>query len=346
MTQAEPARRVAFRVDASAQIGGGHAMRCLALAGGFADRGLHVSFFAGAGTSQAVPALARSGHATHVVAADAGEALSQMRAAHPRGVDLLVVDHYGLGASFEQAGRDWAREILAIEDVPNRRHAASILTDPTYGRAVGDYADLVPSATTLLVGSDYALLRPEFARRRPAALAARGRNAARALVAMGNADPSDMTSHALAALERAAPEIAVDVLLGSGSPNVAQVRAAVARLGPSARLHLDSDAVADLMAHADLCVGACGSTAWERCALGLPTVGVVTATNQASIAANLERAGALLWVRAAHDEPALVAAIGALVRDDKLRAEMSRKAARICDANGVGRVVEAVVAKL
>jgi len=346
MMQAESLRRVAFRVDASAQIGGGHAMRCLALAGGFAERGWHATFFVGAGTPQSVPALARSGYATYIVAAGEGEALEQMRAAYSLGVDLLVVDHYGLGAPFEQSARDWAREVLAIEDVPNRRHVASILTDPTYGRTVGAYADLVLPETTLLVGSDYALLRPEFGRCRPAALAARGRKASRVLVAMGNSDPGDMTSQALAALKSAAPEVAIDVLLGSGSPNVAQVRAAVARLGPSARLHLDSDAVADLMAHADLCVGACGSTAWERCALGLPTVGVVTAANQASIAANLERAGALLWIHATPGKSALEEAIRTLVRDDALRAEMSRKAAQICDAKGVQRVVEAARAKL
>jgi UDP-2,4-diacetamido-2,4,6-trideoxy-beta-L-altropyranose hydrolase len=295
-----------------------------------------------AGTAESVTALGRSGHTTHVVAADESVALRQMRAVCAVGVDLLVVDHYGLGESFEQAAGGWAQKVLAIEDLPNRRHAALIVTDPTFGHAVGDYLNLVPSRTTLLVGSDYALLRPEFGRRRPAALAARERKVSRALVAMGNSDPKDMTSHALAALKDAAPELAVDVLLGSASPNVARVRDALARLGPKAQLHLDSNAVADLMARADLCVGACGSTAWERCALGLPTVGLVTAANQASIAAHLDCAGALLWVREELANAALAAAIRELVRDDALRAEMSRKASRICDARGVLRVIEAV----
>jgi UDP-2,4-diacetamido-2,4,6-trideoxy-beta-L-altropyranose hydrolase len=344
--QSEKERCVAFRVDASAQIGGGHVMRCLALAGGFAARGWRATFFAAAGTKESVPALGRSGHTIRIVATDESEALSQMRAACALGVDLLVVDHYGLGESFEQAACGWARKVLAIDDLPNRRHAASILTDPTYGHAAGDYLGLVSSQTTLLVGSDYALLRPEFEKRRPTALAARERSVSRVLIAMGNSDPKDMTSQALAALESAAPELAIDVLLGSGSPNVANVRIALAHLGPKAQLHLDSDAVADLMSRADLCIGACGSTAWERCALGLPTVGVVTAANQASIAANLERAGALLWVREEPGQPALAAAIRELVRNDALRVEMSRKASQVCDARGVLRIVEAVRASL
>jgi spore coat polysaccharide biosynthesis predicted glycosyltransferase SpsG len=52
--------------------------------------------------------------------------------------------------------------------------------------------------------------------------------------------------------------------------------------------------MAQRMADSDLAIGAAGSTSWERCCLGLPTLMVVLADNQSGIAFGLERAGAAI----------------------------------------------------
>ena len=43
------------------------------------------------------------------------------------------------------------------------------------------------------------------------------------------------------------------------------------------------DDVAGLMGRADLAIGAAGSTAWERCCLGLPSIVLALAANQEPI---------------------------------------------------------------
>jgi UDP-2,4-diacetamido-2,4,6-trideoxy-beta-L-altropyranose hydrolase len=48
-----------------------------------------------------------------------------------------------------------------------------------------------------------------------------------------------------------------------------------------------------LIAQADLAIGTCGVAAWERCALGLPCLVVVTAENQREDAVILHRLGAV-----------------------------------------------------
>jgi spore coat polysaccharide biosynthesis predicted glycosyltransferase SpsG len=50
--------------------------------------------------------------------------------------------------------------------------------------------------------------------------------------------------------------------------------------------------MAQLMVDSDLCIGAAGSTSWERCCLGLPTLMVVLAANQQDAAIALSEVGA------------------------------------------------------
>src|SRR3546814_8388281 len=75
-----------------------------------------------------------------------------------RPADLLVVDHYGLDALWETPQRRWAKTILVLDDLADRRHDCDVLVDQTFGRAVADYDGLVPAHCRRLTGSAYALL--------------------------------------------------------------------------------------------------------------------------------------------------------------------------------------------
>ena len=48
--------------------------------------------------------------------------------------------------------------------------------------------------------------------------------------------------------------------------------------------------MAEIMSKSDLCIGAGGSTSWERCCLGLPTISFAIADNQIGVLAELEKA--------------------------------------------------------
>lgn len=265
-------------------------------------------------------------------------------------VDLLVVDHYRLDQAFERACRGFARRIAVIDDLANRAHDADLLLDQTFGRSEGDYLGLVPEGCTLLCGSRYALLRQDFAKLRESALAKRWARGAvqRILIAMGAADAADLTSLALTAATRVAERLdrplVVDVILGGGAPRLDAVRHRLSGV-PAWAVHVDvpGGALAELMASADIAIGAAGTTSWERCCLGLPSVVVVAADNQAKTAAELAAAGACTVVRADAAED-IAAAVVAVCRDQDARLAMSEAAAAVCDGAGPARVVEAVEA--
>lgn len=324
-----------FRCDASPQIGGGHVMRCLTLAGMLRDLGWACGFATSPQTPGTVPALSGSGFAV---------ADSAAMTTHWPSADLLVVDHYGLEASFERSARPWAKRILAIDDLANRPHAVDLLLDQTHGRAPSDYAAWHNGA--MLLGATYALLRPSFQQARAVALARRaGNEVARILVSFGAVDAVNATAMAMEAIALAAPGCAVDVVLGSSAPHLADVRLRVADM-PMAALHVDVDNMAALMTDADLALGAPGTSAWERCCLGLPTLMLAVADNQHANADALQAAGAacnLGW-HADANAPMLAAAIHDFAGDGDKRRVMAQRAAALCDGRGAFRVALAMLA--
>ncbi len=330
--------RAVFRADAGPRLGSGHAMRCLTLADALAGRGWRCIFVCTPETVATVPALRRH-RIMHPADPDAPGDL-------PPG-ELLVVDHYGLGAAYEGGARRRAGRILVIDDLAEGRHDADLLLNQNLGREAGEYAGLVPPDCRLLLGPHWALLRPQFAAARPAALARRRKEPTlrRVLVALGGTDPDNATGVALAALARLGmEETAIEVVLGPKAPHLEAVRAQAAAM-PGARVHTGVEDMAALTAVADLAIGAAGGSAWERCCLGLPSVMLVLADNQEPIARALAAAGAadVAGRAGAVDTAALADAVAAL-RPSRPRREMAERAAAVCDGNGAGRVVEAVTA--
>jgi UDP-2,4-diacetamido-2,4,6-trideoxy-beta-L-altropyranose hydrolase len=98
--------------------------------------------------------------------------------------------------------------------------------------------------------------------------------------------------------------------------------------------------MAGLMVDADLAIGAGGTTSWERCALGLPTVIVRLAGNQDAIARRLDEAGAAVDAGAVEllNVATLSGLVSRLAEDRSRREQMSERAWNLVDGRGVERV--------
>ena len=91
------------------------------------------------------------------------------------------------------------------------------------------------------------------------------------------------------------------------------------------------------MAEADLAIGAAGSTAWERCCLGLPTLLLVLAENQKEIGRALQVKGAAHVLPVAGVLRELTNQWRVIARRHYLD-RLSRSAASLVDGLGVDRV--------
>ncbi len=183
---------------------------------------------------------------------------------------------------------------MVIDDLADRSHDCDLLLDQNLGREVGSYSQLVPPKCTVLVGPHYALLRPEFARLRHDSLRRRASpQLNHILISMGGVDQADATSKVLEALRdcRLPAELRITVVMGPHAPWLERVQLLAKQLPQPIEVIVNVENMAQLMVACDLGIGAAGSTSWERCCLGLPSVLVLLADNQRTGAKALEQRG-------------------------------------------------------
>src|SRR6202035_3877043 len=108
--------------------------------------------------------------------------------------DWVVVDHYELGPAWERAMRPASDRVFAIDDL-GRRHECRLLLDQNYPNPTHALYR-VRDDCEVLIGTKYALLRPEFALMRTASLSRRRDQIMRVLVFMGGSDPFNETCKA------------------------------------------------------------------------------------------------------------------------------------------------------
>lgn len=364
--------RVVFRNDASLQIGTGHVMRCLTLADAFTARGAECHFICrehqgnligfirskgyvahalpvavGAGADSTAPAptattqdLAHS-HWLGATQVQDAEACAPILAS--RRPDWLIIDHYALDTHWERALAPHYRKLMVIDDLADRPHACDLLLDQTFGRDAADYRPLVPTDCRLLCGSQYALLRPEFAALRPYSLQRRARPALRELlITMGGVDKDNATGQVLRAL-RTCPlpvDCRITVVMGAMAPWLYEVGTQAQDMPWPTRVLVGVSDMAQLMADSDLAIGAAGATSWERCCLGVPTIMLVLAENQLRVAQGLEQAGATKLMNL--DQGArtqLRELLLPLIDDPAQFLSMSEYAASVVDGSGVNAVM-------
>ena len=351
--------RVIVRADATPLIGGGHVMRCLTLSNALSARGAKVAFVTAAMPETLrdrivasghelverplLPDLDRAGANWHEPPLDGDAQLDDATAAEAGSgpADWVIVDHYLLDARWHSAARRFASKILAIDDLANRQYDCDILLDQSLGRQVSDYSGLTPSGAEVLAGARYSLLRPEFVRERGEALARRKKSGPveRILISMGTSDPGEISARVVDIVLAAAPDCAIDVVLGPQAASLGLVNA-IADKHPHVAVHVNSRDMAGLMRDADLAIGAAGGTSYERCCLGLPSIAIVLAENQRAGAEALDAAGAAIVV---HSAEAIGPALEALLSNNDLRSRMSAACFAIADGRGTEHVIAAML---
>jgi spore coat polysaccharide biosynthesis predicted glycosyltransferase SpsG len=131
--------------------------------------------------------------------------------------------------------------------------------------------------------------------------------------------------------------------MGPNAPWLAQVQAQAAAMPRPTQVLAGVSNMAQLMAKSDFCIGAAGGSAWERCALGLPTLVLILAANQHTGAMALQSHAAAL---VAADEHQLMGQLTILFNKETQTAalqKMSQAAANLATGSGVSQVLEKIL---
>ena len=305
--------------------------------------------------SPPAPAIPHAAWLATSQAQDITDCAPHIRALAP---DWIICDHYALAAAWQTAARALCHsKIMVIDDLHDRTHDADLLLDQNHAHTAADYAPLVPPSCRILTGTRYALLRDEFAQHRTISLHQRATPPARQpetalphsqniLINLGGVDKDNHTLAVLQALSayvsgslKALP-IRATIIMGATAPHLASVQRYAATAPYPGQVIANAHNMAELMTQATWAIGAAGSTSWERCALGVPTLLLTIADNQRSIAAQLQRAGAALALEASQiHSPAFQATLTHLMQPENQH-RLSQAAAQLCDAHGAERVAQ------
>ncbi len=317
--------RIVVRADASIKIGSGHIMRCLTLANALQAKGAEVYFICREHNGNLTNFIQEKGYKTfrlknNIIKNNKHTQLDKIKGKNTRLYhenwlggeqeqdaadckpilekiipDWLIVDHYALDQRWETMLKRYYKKLMVIDDLADRSHQCDMLLDQTYGRNIDDYKNLIPERCQLLLGSQFALIRPEFARWREYSLKRRNNpKIKKLLITMGGVDPCNVTGQILTILADCdLPEnLEITVIMGETAPHLENIKA----LTDSMNYHLliNVDNMAEIMANSDLAIGAAGATTWERCCLGLPSLLVILSENQKKIANILEEHGVIV----------------------------------------------------
>lgn len=360
--------KIAFRTDASIRIGTGHVMRCLTLADALLERGAECTFICRLHDGHLIHLIEARGHksiglepiSVDAVVSNPSSCDSLLSIDWKKDVDQtihvlgesvydwIIVDHYALDDKWETAIRKNTKHIFVIDDLANRKHNCDMLLDQNLGREKSDYDMLLEKKTDMVfIGPEYALIRGEFAQYREYSLRRRINPSLRnILITMGGVDENNFTSEILNVLLKCdlPAGMVIDVVLGSNSPWLSSVNEYAELIPCQTRVHVGVTNMAQMMSQSDLCIGAAGVTAWERCVLGLPSIILVVADNQSSGAKALNDHGAAILINSVeHLQREVIYLLNSVDSNDKLK-KLCNASKALCFGDGVHRIAQELIA--
>jgi UDP-2,4-diacetamido-2,4,6-trideoxy-beta-L-altropyranose hydrolase len=288
-----------IRADADGKIGAGHIMRCIALAQAWKDRGGEVTFISHCESEALRERMQIEGFrfiSLDHVCPDSSDLMNTLSILKNESADQkarLVLDGYHFTTEYQKAIRDKGVCLLVVDDMNHlpHYHADILLNQNIHAPDLKYNCD---ADTTLLLGSQYMLLRREFLKYRDFNRQIPGR-AKNILVTLGGADPDNVTLKVVEALKLLnEPDVAVRIIIGPANPHQETLRKAIVSADIRAELLINPPNMPELMAWADLAISAGGSTCWELAFMGVPSIVIVLAENQAAVAEYLMNKKAVL----------------------------------------------------
>ena len=336
---------VFIRADGNSQIGTGHIMRCLAIAGQLHRLGIEAVFVTA--DRQASHLIIERGYLNVVLDSDwknmEAETDSFMALLPPKSTNVVLVDSYFVTkAYFEQISR--SGRIFYIDDLNKETYpVAGLINYNIYGPKE-DYSGYVIRNTKLLLGPSYAPLRDEFSDNSQHVY----RGVKKILVTSGGTDEYNFIGNFLEAVFHSEDlnKREYYCILGIFNKNT---KSLLKKYGSFPNIHLlqNVNNMSFYMKMCDMAVTAGGTTIYEICASGLPSVLYTLADNQLQIARTFADQGIIPWAGDIRENMSLcIQNIEDLIEQYSDRSLWEQKSAQlhsIVDGKGAYRVAKELI---
>jgi|TARA_B110000879_G_scaffold54699_1_gene77340 UDP-2,4-diacetamido-2,4,6-trideoxy-beta-L-altropyranose hydrolase len=353
---------IVFRVDANDYMGVGHLTRCLRLAKSLAPHAKNILFISRNLPIKFQDLIYKNNFDFESMSGKKNDYLNKNKSSTWLGVnfqkdaedcinilnkkeekwDLLVIDHYGIDVKWEMLFKKIVSKIMVIDDLANRNHSCDILLDQNF-EDQKRYKGLTSNNSELLLGPKYALLSEDYIDSRKDTRY-RKNPIKKLLVFFGGTDVYNLTNMTVQAIIDTNIKFSnIDIVLSKDSPNYNELNKKCEFIDEM-NIFSDIPSLCPLINNADLCIGAGGSSTWERMCLGLPSVVITVAENQVPVSKKLNDEG-LIFLIGNHKNVS-----SELIKNQILRISskidiytISKKCMNICNGDGVEKVKNKIV---
>lgn len=338
--------------DASPLMGTGHAMRCLALAQAWQDRGGCVCWLA---REMPEPILRRIQSENIELCLYENDSDPEQNAAtlnrleQKYSVWVTVVDGYHLNYESFWKNRLSTVPVLWIDDLGGRvpEGVRWVLNQNLYAdREMYDSgADMTVG---YLLGSRYSLLRREFYPQRNAEKrkGVTGMSGSNILITFGGADPVNMTGYILGVVNDLAKDTNVDVLVGAANPRAEEYKTFINCSSGQFRMYCDVSTMSDFIERAALVIGPTGSSHLEFIRHGKYAVYFTLAENGERVAESIKDLGlGVAFDLGVRPEKAELSSLFEDIRQDKKTTMVQTYGSDLVDGMGAFRVVDELLGK-
>ena len=319
------------RADCNHDLGYGHVVRTLTIAGSVGQRlGLQPVYAMARGSD---PGPVQKAGYQVVDAWEDSAGLAAFIDRHPAADGPWLLDNYDLDAEdLNQMSAAGLCTAMLDDGCRLEFYPCDVVIDSSPSAPDSSYRG--SPETRFCLGAEYFPLRPEFLEA-PAGAPTPGD----IVITFGGSDPDDQTARVLGALQAMEKPPTVTAILGPGYTGRA-------RQYDGVNFVENAGSVVPYFRSASVAVCGGGGTALELAHLGVPTIIIAVADNQVrngeSISANGAGRFLGLWDKISDFD--VCSAVESLIADAAARAEMSAKGRTLVDGRSTDRIVDAIVA--
>lgn len=325
-----------IRTDANRTIATGHVMRCIAIAKQLSRLGESTTFITA--DHEADELIADNGFNQYCLDTkwdSMEEELDRLIALiQEKKIKVMLLDSYYVTSRYMKVLSD-AVKVVYLDDI--NKFPYPVHTVINYG-IQAQQVPYIKSAKHYMLGCSYIPLREEFSDKYPHT----NKDVEHILITTGGTDPFNMAGRLITQLKEDNPDFHLHVVSGKLNTHWNTLKE-LENMFDGVTIYSNVHNMGELMNQCDLAVSAAGTTLYELCALGVPTISFTFADNQIPGAKVLDQKEIIDYAGdLRQDLNQCIHKIKSLVKqldkDFKLREEKGKRMQLLVDGKGAERI--------
>jgi UDP-2,4-diacetamido-2,4,6-trideoxy-beta-L-altropyranose hydrolase len=324
---------IAFRVDASKDIGIGHLMRCLALSEELKKRGCKCYILSKIDDDIAIKKIKE-----FQVEFQKIKTIDELIIfSKDKEINWIITDCYSLDSDYIKRLKNEKFKVLSIDDKALIHYHSDIVVNQNIGADKLDYSS--EKYTKFLLGPAYAIMRDELLRKEEKK---DREKVEKILVTLGSSDKDNLILKVLKALEIVDKNIEILAVVGPFNPHYSNLQEFIKKSNSNIKLIQSPENITDIYLESDIAISAGGTSCYELAYFGIPNLIITIANNQLNVAKELDNQEISIYLGKKEDAKAklVLDKINELINNHPLRKSMSQNGKKLVDGQGKKKIVD------